>query len=172
MPTPPIHERLVARLIADAHPVRPLWSPHVRLLLWLALPALGLGVAVKLGLRPDLRAHLREPRFLLELGALCAAGAMAAAVALRAAVPGRTSGSISSPGTCCRSPSRRRSPGSPAPGCSVGGSKLERGAGARASVRLARYFGASGRYGATSCPRRSCSRVRLCRSSAGTSPCA
>src|SRR5437899_2809246 len=92
MPTPPIHERLVARLIADAHPVRPLWSAHVRLLLWLALPALGLGVAVKLGLRPDLRAHLREPRFLLELGGLCAAGAMAAAVALRAAVPGRASG--------------------------------------------------------------------------------
>src|SRR5207249_2213762 len=34
MATPPSHERLVARLIADARPVRPLWSPHARLALW------------------------------------------------------------------------------------------------------------------------------------------
>ena len=51
MQTPPTHERLVARLIADAQPVRPLWSPRTRLALWLALQTLTLGVAVELGLR-------------------------------------------------------------------------------------------------------------------------
>src|SRR5206468_613923 len=43
MQTPPTHERLVARLIADAQPVRPLWSPRTRLALWLALQTLTLG---------------------------------------------------------------------------------------------------------------------------------
>jgi len=92
MPTPPTHERLVARLIADARPVRPLWSPHTRLALWLVLQALTLGVAVEFGLRPDLGGHLRQPRFLFEVGTLVAAGAMVAAVALRGAVPGMASG--------------------------------------------------------------------------------
>jgi len=88
VPTPPSHERLVAQLLADARPVRPLWSPHTRLAVWLVLQALTLGFAVEFGLRQDLGAHLRQPLFLLEVGALIAAGATAAAVALRAAVPG------------------------------------------------------------------------------------
>src|SRR2546426_531847 len=92
MQTPPTHERLVARLIADAQPVRPLWSPRTRLALWLALQTLSLGVAVEFGLRRDLGDHLRQPLFLLEVGALVVAGAMAAAVALRGAVPGTGSG--------------------------------------------------------------------------------
>ena len=92
MPTPPIHDRLVARLLADATPVRPLWSPPTRLALWLLLEALMLGVAVQVGLRRDLGDHLRQPLFLLELGMLIAAGAMAAAMALRGAVPGMGSG--------------------------------------------------------------------------------
>src|SRR2546427_11965576 len=92
MPAPPIHERVVARLLAEATPVRPLWSPHTRLALWLVLEALMLGVAVKVGLRRDLGDHLRQPLFLLELGMLIAAGAMAAAMALRGAVPGMGSG--------------------------------------------------------------------------------
>src|SRR6266704_2313384 len=92
MPTPLTHERLVARLVADARPVRPLWSPHTRLALWLVLQVLTLGVAVQFGLRPDLGDHLRQPPFLFEVGALVAAGAMAAAVALRGAVPGMASG--------------------------------------------------------------------------------
>jgi hypothetical protein len=83
---------LVARLIADARPVRPLWSPHTRLAFWLALQVLTLGVAVKFGLRQDLGDQLRQPLFLLEVAALVGAGAMAAAMALRAAVPGMASG--------------------------------------------------------------------------------
>src|SRR5207249_4744251 len=94
MQTPPTHERLVARLIADAQPVRPLWSPRTRLALWLALQTLSLGVAVEFGLRQDLGDHLRQPLFLLEVGTLVVAGAMAAAVALRGAVPGMGSGRL------------------------------------------------------------------------------
>src|SRR5439155_9907105 len=86
------HERLVAQLLADARPVRPLWSPSTRLALWLVLQALTLGFAVEFGLRRDLGAHLRQPLFLLEVGALIAAGAMAAAGALRTAVPGMAGG--------------------------------------------------------------------------------
>src|SRR2546428_8660863 len=92
MPTPPTHERLVAGLVADARPVRPLWSPHTRLALWLVLQTLTLGFAVEFGLRQDLGDHLRQPLFLLEVGALIAAGALAAAGALRAAVPGMAGG--------------------------------------------------------------------------------
>src|SRR2546428_12857881 len=88
MQTPPTHERLVARLVADARPVRPLWSPHTRLALWLALQTLTLGVAVELGLRQDLGDHLRQPFFLLQVGALVVAGAMAAAGAPRRAGAG------------------------------------------------------------------------------------
>ncbi len=64
----------------------------MRLALWLALQILTLGFAVEFGLRQDLGAHLRQPLFLLEVGALIAAGATAAAVALRAAVPGLADG--------------------------------------------------------------------------------
>jgi len=94
MQTPPTHERLVAQLIADARPVRPLWSPRTRLALWLALQTLTLGVAVEFGLRQDLGDHLRQPLFLLEVGVLVVTGAMAAAVALRGAVPGMGSGRL------------------------------------------------------------------------------
>src|SRR5207244_4383550 len=86
MQTPPTHERLVARLIADAQPVRPLWSPRTRLALWLALQTLTLGVAVEFGLRQDLGDHLPPPLFLLEVGARVLAGPLAAA-ALRTACP-------------------------------------------------------------------------------------
>src|SRR3989449_11175898 len=94
MQTPPTHERLVAQLVPDVQPVRPLWSPRTRLALWLALQTLTLGVAVELGLRQDLGDHLRQPLFLLQVGALVVAGAMAAAVALRGAVPGIGSGRL------------------------------------------------------------------------------
>src|SRR5438552_10466777 len=94
MQTPPTHERLVAQLIADVQPVRPLWSPRTRLALWLALQTLTLGVAVEFGLRQDLGDDLRQPLFLFEVAALVVAGAMAAAVALRGAVPGMASGRL------------------------------------------------------------------------------
>jgi hypothetical protein len=92
--TPPTHGRLVAQLVSDARPVRPVWSPRTRLGLWLALQTLTLGVAVEFGLRQDLGDHLRQPLFLLEVGALMVAGAMAAAVALRGAVPGMGRGRL------------------------------------------------------------------------------
>ena len=94
MRTPPAHERLVARLIADAEPVRPLWSPRARLVLWLAQQAAPFAFAIRFGLRQDLGAHLREPLFLLDLAALVVAGAVAAGAALRAAVPGMASGRL------------------------------------------------------------------------------
>jgi hypothetical protein len=92
MPMLSSHDRLVERLVADARPVRPLWSHHTRLALWLVLQGIVLGVAVAAGLRQDLGDHLRQPLFLLELGALVAAGALAATVALRGAVPGMAGG--------------------------------------------------------------------------------
>src|SRR6266536_1627120 len=94
MQTPPTHARLVALLVADAQRVRPLWSARTRLALWLGLQTLTLGVAVEFGLRQDLGDHLRQPLFLLEVGALVVAGAMAAAAALRGAVPGMASGRL------------------------------------------------------------------------------
>ena len=92
MTTPPTPERLVARLLADAEPVRPLWSPDTRLAIWLLFEALMLGFAVKCGLRQDLGDHLHHPPFVLELGMLVTGGALAARLALRAAVPGLTIG--------------------------------------------------------------------------------
>src|SRR3989442_12227410 len=94
MRTSPAHERLVARLIADAEPVRPLWSPRTRLVLWFTLQAAPFAFAVQFGLRQDLGAHLGEPVFLLDLAALIVAGAVAAGAALRAAVPGMASGRL------------------------------------------------------------------------------
>jgi hypothetical protein len=91
MSSPQVHDALVDRLVADARPVRPLWSPHVRLAVWVALQSLTFLFAVTFGLRHDLGDHLREPFFLLELALFVAAGAMAAAMALRAAVPGMAS---------------------------------------------------------------------------------
>src|SRR5262249_48109969 len=86
------HEHLVDRLVADAAEVRPLWSPHLRLLLWLGLEAVLLGVAVGFGLRTDLADHLSQPLFLVELAAMVAAGGVAAAIAVRGAVPGMALG--------------------------------------------------------------------------------
>lgn len=86
---PPSHAPLVERLVADAAPVRRLWPTRRRLAAWLAAVAAGLVFVVLYGVRPDLRAHLQTPRYLLELGALAGTGLLVAALALAAAVPGR-----------------------------------------------------------------------------------
>jgi hypothetical protein len=83
------HDVLVARLVRDVTPVRPLWSPSVRLALWLAIATVPLAFALAFGLRNDLADQLRHPSFVLEVAALLAAGAGAAALALRSAVPGQ-----------------------------------------------------------------------------------
>jgi hypothetical protein len=88
MTMPSSHERTVARLLADAHPVRPLWSPEARLALWLMLQIVAMGAAVIFGLRRDVAAQMQEPRLFLEIALCVAAGAIGAAAALRAAVPG------------------------------------------------------------------------------------
>ena len=89
MATPPIHDRIVDRLLADAGPVRRLWPPHRRLAVWLALEVPAFWCAVVFGLRTDLGAALRRPLFLLELALWLTAGVIAGAVAMRSMVPGR-----------------------------------------------------------------------------------
>lgn len=88
MSTPFNHESMVERLVADARPTRPLWSPAARLTLWLALEVATVATAVAFGLRETLAPKLRDPAFLLQLTLLMAGGGVAAHVALRAAVPG------------------------------------------------------------------------------------
>jgi hypothetical protein len=78
----------IDRLVEDARPVRRLWSPAVRLGVWLGvLLAVAAGVVIA-GVRPDVAARLGSPGFLVELGCLAAATLAAAWLALRGAVPG------------------------------------------------------------------------------------
>jgi hypothetical protein len=83
------HDTLVARLKADLTPVRPLWSPSVRLASWLALAVTVVAIAMKIGLRHDLATQLGRPLYLLEVVTLLVAGGAAAGAALWGAVPGR-----------------------------------------------------------------------------------
>jgi hypothetical protein len=88
MSTAPQQPDLISQLVAEAHPVRRLWSPTQRLLAWVALAAvLSLGV-VAVGARHDLALRLRDPAFLLEVATLAFAGVWMASQALRHAVPG------------------------------------------------------------------------------------
>jgi hypothetical protein len=92
MRTPSSHERLVARLVSDARPVRRLWPPWGRLAAWLVLQAAVLAAVAWVGLRPDVQERTRDPRFLIELLGLAAAATALAVLALRAAVPGDEAG--------------------------------------------------------------------------------
>lgn len=84
-----LHRALVDRLVADLRPVRRLWPVKLRLTLWLALEAaVLLAVAIGAG-RRDLARQLRDPQYMLEVGAFIAVAVLAGALALRAAVPGR-----------------------------------------------------------------------------------
>ena len=91
-PTTPARDTdlLIARLAADARPVRRLPSPAARVGLWLAL-ALGvlLVACATLGARPDLAASLGTVSFAAPLLLLVAAGVASGAMALLASVPGR-----------------------------------------------------------------------------------
>lgn len=79
---------LISQLVAEAHPVRRLWSPTQRLAAWIVLAtALAAGV-VLVGARHDLDLRLRDPAFLLEVGTLAFVGVWLASQALRHAVPG------------------------------------------------------------------------------------
>jgi Negative regulator of sigma F len=88
--TEPDRERaLVDELVADARPVRRLWSPEARLALWLVLAAVGLAALAAGVTRDDLPLRLQSPSFLLEQVLLLLGGGLLGLEAFRAAVPGR-----------------------------------------------------------------------------------
>jgi hypothetical protein len=92
MEEPGWERALVDRLVADARPVRRLWSPEVRLVIWLALAALVLVAPATRVLRDDLVLRLRSPAFVLEQGLLLVGAVLLGLEALRAAVPGQPAG--------------------------------------------------------------------------------
>jgi len=88
MQEPSWQDELIDRLVTDARPVRRLWRPEVRLLVWLAVVAL---VAIVVGerfVRSDLERKLQSPSFLIEVAAMLVAGGLLGLEALRTAVPG------------------------------------------------------------------------------------
>ncbi len=85
----PANARFVDALVADARPVRRLWPPAMRVLVWLAFGLAVLGWSVGSGVRSDLAEQLRHPAFVLEVGTLLLGAALLAALAFAAAVPGR-----------------------------------------------------------------------------------
>jgi hypothetical protein len=91
--TEPARERaLIDRLVADAGPVRRLWSPEVRLAIWLVLAALVLVVPATRVLRADVSLQLENAAFVFEEGLLLVGAVLLGLEAMRAAVPGRPAG--------------------------------------------------------------------------------
>lgn len=88
MPPPNDRSELIAQLVAEAHPVRRLWSPGRRLMVWLGIALISLGGILILGPRHDITVRLQEPMFVLELAVLGLVGVLLATQALRHAVPG------------------------------------------------------------------------------------
>jgi hypothetical protein len=88
MAPPDDRSDLIAQLVAEAHPVRRLWSPGRRLTVWLGIALISLGGILIMGPRHDLTVRMREPLFLLELATLTLVGVLLASQALRHAVPG------------------------------------------------------------------------------------
>jgi hypothetical protein len=83
---------LIERLVADAKPVRRLWSPGVRLVLWMAVTAGLLASPAARVLRADLSLRLTSPGFMLEQALLLVGAALLGFEALRGAVPGCSPG--------------------------------------------------------------------------------
>ena len=81
--------KLIARLAADATPVRPLAAPWVRMLVWLAI-SLPYVATVVLLMPPEvnLAQALRDKQFLVEQAATLATAVMAAIAAFGSVVPG------------------------------------------------------------------------------------
>ena len=92
MRDPGWEKELVDRLVDDATPVRRLWRPETRLLIWLAIVLPAVALPATRVLRDDVAQRLRTPAFLLEEGAMLVAAVLLALAALRAAVPGRRAG--------------------------------------------------------------------------------
>lgn len=83
-------DELIQQLTKDALPVKRLWSPDVRTLVWVAisLPWVAAVVYV-MGLRPDLSERLSDTRWMVEQSAAFLVGIMAAIAAFCAGIPGR-----------------------------------------------------------------------------------
>lgn len=82
-------QRLIDRLAAGLTGVRPLPSPHRRLLAWFAISApFAALVVLAMSPRPDLAARLAEPRFLFETLAALVTALTAAYAAFKLVVPG------------------------------------------------------------------------------------
>ena len=86
------HQAIITRLTAELTPVRPLWSPWVRLTCWLALALATVTLAAAVGLRPDLAVEIDRPRYVVDLAILLAGAGLAATFALLSATPGRVNG--------------------------------------------------------------------------------
>lgn len=83
-------EELIERLAADLRPVGFVGTPLRRTLRWLliSLPWV-IVVILVMGLRPDLRVRLGDPRWVLEEAAAAATAVTAAIAAFSAEIPGR-----------------------------------------------------------------------------------
>jgi len=92
MRDPGWEKELVDRLVGDVTPVRRLWRPETRLLVWLAIVLPLVALPAGRVLRDDVAQRLRAPEFFLEEAAMLVAAALLALAALRVAVPGRRVG--------------------------------------------------------------------------------
>lgn len=82
---------LIAQLVADAHPVRPLRPPLWRAVAWSVVACIVVGLLVWWhGLRPDLAEKLAEPGFVLGIGAAILTGVAGAVAALTVSLPDRS----------------------------------------------------------------------------------
>ena len=91
MTRPATTDALIARLAAEAAPVRPLRPPMLRAALFLASGAVFVGLVVlHMGLRPDLGAVMALPWRRAEFWASVATAVTAAIAAFHLAVPGRS----------------------------------------------------------------------------------
>ena len=83
------HERLIASLVSQATPVRPLPAPHIRMARWIICAAVAIGVAIAWrGLRSNLPAALSDPTFIVTNLLILLVGLSSAWLAMMTAVPG------------------------------------------------------------------------------------
>src|SRR5262245_45822676 len=89
MAEPGWERSLVDRLVADARPVRRLWRPEMRLVVWLALAVAALAIPAARVTRADLAIRLHAPAFILEQALLIVGSVLLGLEALRTVIPGR-----------------------------------------------------------------------------------
>ncbi len=83
-------ERLVASLVDDLRPVRPLRPPIVRAMSWLVAEiAIFLAFTVVHGFRPDLAEQFAKPEFLFEWGAALLTAVVTAIAMFHVSIPGQ-----------------------------------------------------------------------------------